>query len=224
MIGGGVDVASASIVVVHDTGDEAAGGAWRDALHAYGWGGPVVAPDLPGHATVPAPAGGSYEHGDAVLHVLPAMRAAGAAHSVVVGVGSNGWIATVLALGGEASALVLIDGLGGPWLTPAEEMKSSRERLRALSANDAAMRAAPPSRLDPRAALGVAHNTSRRLAERAAVAMPVPVLVLTSPACPLSADERDDLVSQFATGATVVAVPDRTAATAVPEMLRAFSH
>ncbi|MDQ1403301.1 MAG: hypothetical protein QOG03_1617, partial [Actinomycetota bacterium] len=45
------------VLVLHDVGDERGGEPWRQALGTAGWSGPVLAPDLPGHAGAPPPIG-----------------------------------------------------------------------------------------------------------------------------------------------------------------------
>lgn len=208
----------APLLVLHDLGDEEAGGPWRRAFAAAGWEGHVLAPDLPGHGSAPVPEGGDYVALDAAFAALRALRVLegpviegpvveGA--PVVVGVGAIGWAAQVLALGGRASALVLVDGLGGPWADRWTSVAAQRRHLRAIADDPAAVAPPPSSGLDPRLRHGVGCQTGRGLAERMAAAMPVPVLVLDSPASLLSADERDDLTSRFAGGSTVIPLAHR---------------
>jgi len=121
------------VLVLHDAGDVGGGGPWRIALTEAAWTGPVLAPDLPGHGGAPAPSGGAYEPADAVLHVLAHVAPDGGPRPVVVGVGVHGWAAQLLALGGRSSGLVLVDGLGGPWMGPVEATDRVRRWLRAIS-------------------------------------------------------------------------------------------
>lgn len=203
----------APVVVLHAFGDELAGAPWRTAFAEAGWTGPIVAPDLPGHGEAAAPVGGNYEQMDGFLAVLPLLAELGDATGppVVVGCGVNGWAAHVLGLAGRASAVVVVDGLGGPWTAPRERIAAWRESLRALADDAAALGDPPPRGLDPRVRLGMVGHGSRRLAVRAAVAMPVPVLVVESPSSPLPADDVDALAAEYRSGATVERV---TAATA----------
>jgi pimeloyl-ACP methyl ester carboxylesterase len=201
------------LLVLHDVGDPDGGARWRTALASAGWPGAVHAPDLPGHGTTPAPAGGTYELTDALLAVLPLVPADGDL-PVVVGVGVNGWCGSVLALGGRAAALVLVDGLGGPFTSPREAMAADRVRLRAIVDDPAAVGPAPPSGLDPRAAHGVLPLSNRTVAERAAAATPVPVLLVETPGSPVGEEDRAAVASRYPAGVTVAEL-----STADPEVV-----
>lgn len=189
------------VLVLHDAGDEGAGAPWAAALGAAGWPGEVCAPDLPGHGTAPAPTDGAYELVDAAFAVLPALHHLGAVRPVVIGVGANGWAAQVLALAGRASALVLVDGLGGPWRTPVESIADERERLRAIFDDPSAIAPAPEGVLDPRLRHGSDRQSGLGLARRAAATLAVPVLVLESPGSVVG-PARADLVRRIAVVAT----------------------
>jgi pimeloyl-ACP methyl ester carboxylesterase len=195
------------LLVVHDIGDPDGGGRWRAALEAAGWPGPVQAPDLPGHGRTPAPGGGSYELTDPVLAVLPSVPAGDPDPPVVLGVGVNGWCASILALGGRASALVLVDGLGGPFRSQAEVMAAERQRIRAIADDPAAVAPPPATGLDPRLRHGVTPLGNRGVAERSAAATPVPVLLVESPASPVGREEREAVAARYPAGATLVEVP-----------------
>lgn len=185
------------VLVLHGPGDKGAGGPWAVALRTAGWPGPVLAPDLPGHGTAPAPEGGAYELVDAALHVLPAPIGRDRERPVVVGVGANGWAAQLLALGGRAAALVLVDGLGGPWRSPAHFVADERAWLRSVAEDPAATGPPPAVGLDPRLRHAVPRQTSIELARRGAGALAVPVLVLESPGSSAGV-ELDDLVRRIA--------------------------
>ena len=206
------------ILVVHALGDPDGGSPWRAALEDAGWDGPIVAPDLPGHGSAPARVGGSYEYADALLTIIPTYASLDPdlPAPIVVGVGLHGWAAQLLALGGRASGLVLVDGLNGPWRTPAEQIASGVEWVTRIAADPAATAPAPPPNgLDPRAAHGVPTHGSKRLALKAARVMPVPALILESPRSPLTRDEADEVAREFATGATVQGIASPAAADAV---------
>ena len=199
------------LFVLHDVGDEDGGARWRAALEEAGRAGPVRAPDLPGHGRAPAPVGGSYELADPVLAVLPSIPAGDHDPPVVLGVGTNGWCASIFALGRRASALVLVDGLGGPYRPSAEAMAAERARLRALADDPPALAPAPApgEGLDPRLRHGVSPLGSRAMAERAAAATAVPVLLVESPASPVGRDERAAVAARYPAGAVVVEVDGR---------------
>lgn len=173
--------AARPVLVLHDAGDPAAGPPWADALESAGWPGEVHAPDLPGHGWASPPVDGACELVDAAFAVLPVLGRLAVA-PVVVGVGANGWAAQLLAHAGRASALVLVDGLGGPWLSPAESIARERDWLRAVFDDPAALRPVPAGEVDPRFRHIVHRQTSLDLARRGAAALHLPVLVLESPA------------------------------------------
>lgn len=60
---------------------------------------------------------------------------------------------------------------------------------------------------------------SRRLAIKAARAMPVPALILESPASALTLSEVDEIAIEFAVGATVRTIDAPAASFAVPEIV-----
>lgn len=193
-------------LVLHAVGDGEGGEPWRRAYGAAGWTGTVAAPDLPGHAGAAAPLGGNYELTDAVTVALGVPGVSGAeppanGRPVVIGVGVNGWSAQLLALGGRAAALVLVDGLNGPWLDATAAMAAAKRWLRAVAEDAAAVAPAPTgAALDPRLRHGLRPHANRRLAERAAAAIDVPVLLIESGQSPLSAADRDELAGRFGAG------------------------
>lgn len=208
-----------AIVVLHDAGADDGGAPWGAALVAAGWPGAVHAPDLPGHGAAAAPTDGAYELVDAALHALPLLAALDGEPPVVLGVGANGWAAQLLAIGGRAAALVLVDGLGGPWLDPVQAIASDRTRLRAIIDDPAAVAAPPASGLDLRLAHGIGAQTSCDLAARAAAALTVPTLVVSSPAAALAVGDRRDLLSHLA-DVTEVDVSDLAPAGVADEVVR----
>jgi len=205
------------VLVLHRVGDPRGGSPWRDALGLAGWPGRVLAPDLPGHGETAAPVGGNYELVDAAI--IGAGLVAGLTDTtvapVVVGVGTSGWAAQVLALGGRAGALVLVDGLGGPWLEPAEAVARNAALLRALAQDPDAMGPPPAAGFDPRLRHGILGQTDRPLALRAAAALEVPVLVVETPESGLRREEADEVIGAFrdAHQARAATVDDIAAAT-----------
>lgn len=193
------------MVVLHDIGDAAGRRTWTAALEGAGWPGDVVVAALPGHGDAPAPVGGDYELPDAAVAGLRAVTSvAGDGRPALVGVGANGWAAQLLALAGRISALVLVDGLGGPWAEPTDAIDRSRRWLRAVADDPDAVAPAPETGMDPRLRHGLVPHGSRGLAHKAAIAMPVPVLLIETPLSPIPADEADDLAGRFRCGATLV--------------------
>jgi len=172
------------VLVVHDLGT-AGGAPWSDAFRRVGL--EVDAPDLPGHGDAPPAVGGHHELGDIVFDLLDHLD--DAARPCVVGVGRSGNAARLLALGGRASALVLVDGLGGPWLDISERNRVLRDLRRQILAMPAAL--APPAAgtVDVRADL-VLGQSDRPHVVRSLAAVPVPTLVVETPASPTpDADE-----------------------------------
>lgn len=199
-----------AILVLHEVGDERGGAPWRRALESADWPGAVLAPDLPGHGGQPPPVGGSYERSDPALRALATLRGGAlTAAPVVMGIGQSGWAATVLALSGRATGLVLIDGLGGPWQTPEQVILASRDLLRSVAADRAAVSPPVSDGLDPRLRHGVLPQSSRRLAERAAAAIVITTLVVESPQSALTSDESQDLVGHFVAPIDTVTVDAR---------------
>lgn len=194
------------IVVLHAPGDARAGAPWREALAAAGWNGPVIAPDLPGHGSAPSPPGGSYELGDALLSVIPEIAALAddAPAPIVVGCGTNGWCAQILGLGGRASAVVLVDGLNGPWRTPRQAIEAGVEWLRRLADDPDAIAPPPPAGLDPRLRHPMGGLGNRAYAFRCAAAMPVPALIVETGGSLVPDDDVDALAVAHPAGAGVV--------------------
>jgi hypothetical protein len=112
------------VVVVHEVG--ASGAPWRAALRD--WPGDVHAPDL-----VLARATG--DRTDVVWPLLEQMDAWRSRHPVVIGCGEYSLAAETFALAGWVGRLVLVDGLGGEWTTPEQQMEAQNEWLRAKYAD-----------------------------------------------------------------------------------------
>jgi pimeloyl-ACP methyl ester carboxylesterase len=210
------------VLVLHDVGDERGGAPWSTALLRAGWEGPILAPDLPGHAGAAPPEGGNYELADGVLTAARLLADSGDDQPrVIVGVGVNGWSAHVLALAGRATALVLIDGLGGPWLSPEDAIHLSRDWLRAVADDSASMAAPPPGcALDPRLRHGVLAPSSPTLVRRAAGATAVPTLLLRSPSSALSRPEVASVAPEFAGPVASLEVADADPETVAGALVR----
>ncbi len=174
------------LLVVHDLG--AAGGRpWADAFSRLGR--VVDAPDLPGHGTAQAAVGGHHELGDVVFDLVEHLSDRGGTTSCVVGIGRSGNAARLLALAGRADALVLVDGLGGPWLDIPARNRVLRELRRRILDTPEALAPAAVGVTDVRADL-VLGQSDRDHVVRSLAAMPVPILVVETPASPTpDADE-----------------------------------
>ena len=173
-------LAETGLLVIHDAGGPG-GQPWADAFSA--WLGPVVAPDLPGHGSAAPPDGGHHDLGDAVFAVAPLLPGADELPPVVVGVGVNGHAATLLALAGRVTALVLVDGLGGPWLdVPARDaaLRAVRRRILDTPALREPHRGPGP---DPRAT-ALVPMTDRSFMVDVSRRIAVPMLVIETPASP----------------------------------------
>lgn len=204
------DAIAPAVLVLHAPGAAAAGGPWREALADLGWEGPVLAPDLPGHGDAAPPVGGDHELADAAFEAMRMLVDVDMADArpVVVGVGANGWPAQLLALGGRARALVLVEGLGTPWVTTEAGARLDRDRMRALADDAAALAPHHAGGLDPRLAHGPHPHGSRDLALRAARAIAVPTLLVESPASTTSVADRQALCDEWAAPVEVALVPD----------------
>lgn len=185
------------LLVVHDLGDGVGGRPWADAFGARSGGaagggtgdaagdgiGRVVAPDLPGHGDAPPAVGGHHELGDVVFALVEHFAADEAVRPCVVGVGKSGNAARLLALGGRASSLVLVDGLGGPWLDVPARNAALRDLRRQILSTPEALAPPTPGRPDVRAAM-VLGQSDREHVVRSLAALPVPTLVVETPSSP----------------------------------------
>lgn len=214
------------LLVLHDVGDAGGGGPWAAAFVDAGWTGRVLAPDLPGHAGAPAPEGGNHEPGDGAFVAVRVLADAGrpVGSVVALGAGVNGWNAQLLGLAGRAAGVVLVDGLGGPWLPMREQVLAGRDRQRAIAGDPAAVAPMPAgASLDPRLVHGLPTHGSRRMAFEAAAVMPVPVVVVETPASGTPADDAEALVAAMGAGGTLLRVDDGAPATVAGAVLPAFA-
>lgn len=206
---------SAAVVVLHGPGDAVGGAQWRGALEACGWS--AVGPTLAGHAGEPPPVGGTHDLAD------PAYRAAAAltddqvsSARAVVGIGASGWSATVMAIAGVGTALVLVDGLGEPWSALEDRLARRRRRLRRMA--DVATGASPAPQdpapgLDASVAWWPDPIGDRELVLTMVAALTVPALIVRSPA---SESPDPEIVAAFGAGADVIEVADAAPSTVVP--------
>lgn len=203
------------LYVLHDIGDREGGAPWRDAASAVL---PIEAPDLPGHGGSSMPIGGNYDVAGAAFFIAREVaRTDRAGLGVAVGVGTSGWSAQLAALAGLATALVLVDGLGDPWLDPPQRARLRRLRFRAIADDPAALAPHERGGLDPRLAHGVDPHGSRELALEAAAATEVPTLI-----CGTRPPDAE-VVAAFPT-ATVAPVSSTHARDVVPEIAEWLGH
>lgn len=188
------------LLVLHELG--APGGEeWKLAF--AGWIGSVDAPDLPGHGRAAQPVGGHHELGDAVFAVADRLDGD---PPVVLGVGANGHSALVIALGGRASGLVLVDGLGGPWLDVAGRNVALRDLRREVLLTPGTMEAHQPPGTDVRATM-VLPVADRSHVVDVCSRIAVPTLVVETPASPTP--DADEISAVFP-DARLVRLVERT--------------
>jgi hypothetical protein len=187
-----------AVLVLHALGDPEGGASWR----ASG----ANAPDLPGHGGEPAPTGGAYDIADAVVAVAPLVDSEDP--PVIVGHGCSARAAEIFAVGGRASRVVLVDGLGGAQKDAAAVMSGLFTWVRAMREDAAAMAPPPTSGLDPRLRHGVPDEPHARFDADLRAAITVPVLVLESPASPTSSEDRVARTAAFGGDVEIQEVPD----------------
>ena len=167
------------LLVVRDVGDD--GAAWSDAVPA--WPGDAVVPDL-------TLAGATGDRTDIVWLLLEQMDAWRGRDPIIVGCGEHSLAAETFALAGWVSGLVLVDGLGGAWTTPEEQVARQNVWLRAKYETTDLV-GYPPVWVEP---------FTRVL--RANVRCPV--LIIETPASITPADEVEKRARQFSHPAEVV--------------------
>ena len=192
-----------TLLFLPEVGDAEGPGRWR-ALEP-GWPGMVLVPDLPGHGVMPPEEGAYYAPGDVALVGVRALAAAGldGEPPSVAGHGWGAFGAELLAAAGRASALVLVDGLGGPWVSRAELIDLQHAWLRSVLADPAALAPPPAGALDPRLRHGFPSVWEREFTEARRSAITVPVLALESPASSTPSEERAQRASAFGGDARV---------------------
>lgn len=208
---------TAPLLVIHDIGDPDAGAAWQDLVAA--WPGPALAPDLPGHSETPPPTGAAYALADAAIYAWRAAEDAGIAGGpgdgsdgvVVLGHASAGFAAELLAAGGRASKLILVDGLGPPWNTVDEVVADQHRFLREVLADPDAL--APPTRVpDPRLAHRFASVWEREFIRNLRSSITVPVVAIETPASPTP--DLAERLADYAGPAMLIDVESKDAVTA----------
>lgn len=164
------------LLVLHRLGDERGGAAWRETLLKVGWPGPWAAPDQPGHAGAAWEAD-YYEAAHLVIAPLRHLHETEwSERPVVIAEGVQSAAAELLALGGRAAAMVLVDRPVGPWPEEAHEIQRAEyEWLRVLADDPEAQAPAPYGRTDPRTRHGCTprHDPAFAAKQRASVSVPV---------------------------------------------------
>jgi hypothetical protein len=171
------------LLVLHRFGCEEGGAAWREALCDDAWRGDWFAPDLPGHGEAPWD-GDCYEPTDLVIAPLRHLREVGwLERPVVLAILQQSVAAELLALGGRAAGIALVEPRRGPSPSAVDNQSTEYSWLRGLADDPEAQAAAPVGRTDPRARHGCTPRFDAGHAERQRSAIPVPVLELgwTSP-------------------------------------------
>jgi len=161
------------IAVVHDVGGD--GAAWRDALRD--WPDDSFAPDL-------VLGGATGDRTDVVWLLLEQLDSWRDRRPIIVGCGEHSLAAETFALADWIGGLVLVDGLGGPWSTPDEQVEAQNEWLRAKFAD-------PDLVGYPHVWLEEFFRELRGFVQR-------PVLVIETPASITPEGEAERRVQQFA--------------------------
>lgn len=183
---------SVPLLVMHAPGALDGAAPWKAAMTAARWNGETVAFDIPGHGDAEPPVGGHFDFVDPAFQAVAKLGIR--LHDdrfVVVGVGASGWAATLLGLADTAQALVLVDGVGAPFLTVADRADRRSDRLRALVATAAD----PGEGRDPRWDHPVTTHHRLSVATEAAAELKIPTLLLESPASEATAEEIDQIVA-----------------------------
>jgi pimeloyl-ACP methyl ester carboxylesterase len=176
------------LLVLHGLGDAEGGTPWTETLASVGL--PVQAPDLPGHGLARPPVDGTYTTGTILIAAARVLEGVEPPGPVVLGVGASGWVALMLGVAGRASAVAVVDGLGGPWRNGTEAVAESVEWARRLMDDPLLARPVPAGEMDPRLAHPAPSFSNQRTVGQAIAALAVPLLVMSSPRDRLDEGER----------------------------------
>ena len=161
------------VVIIHDVG--ATGSPWRDAFEE--WPDDVYAPDL-------VVEGACGDRTDIVWGLLEPMDARRDRSPVVVGCGEHSLAAETFALAGWCGRLVLVDGLGGPWTMPEQQIREQNKWLRAKA--------------DAPDHIGYPHVWIEPFCSVLRANIRCPVLLIETPASLTAPDEVEHRLQQFA--------------------------
>lgn len=205
--------------MLHPVGAPEGGAPWTEALTHDGF--TTVAPDLPGHGQAAPSVDGTYTNSLVLLTAVPCLPTDDSVPPpVIVGVGSSGWVALILALAGRAAAVALIDGLGGPWRNAADATAEGVEWGRRLLEDEYRHGPVPAGVPDPRLAEPFPPFSNQRVARQALAALEVPLLVVSSPADRLSSEARSDLLSEARVPVTCETTASALAVDVAPVLAR----
>lgn len=182
-----------AIVVAHDLGRDAT--PWRDALRD--WPDDVAVPELVVRTA-------SGDRTDVVWLLLEHMETWRSRAPVMVGCGEHALAAETFALAGWLGRLVLVDGLGGPWMSAEEQVDAQHAWLREKLAD--------PERP------GYPRVWVEGFAESLRGNVHCPVLLIETPASITPADEVERRAGQFRGPTDVVRLDDSEPARLVAEL------
>lgn len=167
------------LLVLHRLGAPRGAAEWRDALTIHGWDGPWSAPDQPGHGTA-AWECDYYEAAHLAIAPLRHLQDTDWREApVVIGEGVAAEAAQMLALGGRASAVVLVGAPATPeTVDPGVVQAAEYEWLRGIADDPDAQAPAPIGRTDPRTRHGITPRIDPDYSRRVRAAITVPVLDL----------------------------------------------
>jgi hypothetical protein len=173
------------LLLISDIVEGLDGEGWVTAMRAAGWAGPIGVHEHPGRTGDDPLIGGNHEALDPAF-ALGGTDAIGP-DVVVVGFGRSGPAAQLIGLGRRAAAVVAVDGLGGPFVPPAEQIGSTLTMMRTTMLDEPSHGAPTPGEVDRRLSHGLTGHGDRDTAAAMIEVMPVPILVLETSASPVTA-------------------------------------
>ncbi len=200
-------------MLLHELGDLHGGALWRAAAPTD-W----IIPDLPGHGIAPAPRSGHYDPMVPISFarwMLPSEAA-----STLVGVGEHAHCALVHAAGAGCGRVVIVDGLGGPWLGAREQIDEFYDSLRAIVDDPLASTPPPATGTDPRTRYGYGVNLSSAFVQRFWAIIDQPVLAIETPASTTPLDERAERITWFGGDAKLVELESNEPSAIVAAVLK----
>ena len=179
-----------TVMLLHDLGDPDAGDVWR-SVAPPDW----IVPDLPGHGNTPAPRNGHYDPMAPIAIARWSLTVDGDA--TLIGVAAHAHSALVHAAGGGCDRVIVVDGLGGPWRAPSEQIDTYYQSLRSIVADRSATDSPPDRGLDPRATYPYGILTSAAFSQRFWAAIECPVAAIETPKSPTPREERAERLAWF---------------------------